>query len=209
MAEILGGLVASTAVGACVGSMLQIANKGNPIASSTAISAMLIYPTFIFPFGLFSESLVKKLTLHYTPFDFQKQVRDKPQRLTNYLYNKRYMMVDLPLGQVVMPFVMATGVYYLLKSFENRLQSKFTTEGQQVKSRLKESDVIFLVKARWLVIMGRIMGELAAGYRDTKGYRHSFRGQAIAGAGLNMIWHFIVLQTFLDGGKTVKLDNTP
>lgn len=203
MTEFAKGLLASSLVGMGVGSMILLANKDSPPAKSASVGLVGAYPLFLFPGGLLSESLVRRLALHYTPYDFQKNVKDKPHRLYNYMFNKRFMMVDLPLGQVILPFVMVTGCFYLLPILDDFFAPKFDdNKGRHFKRKLKEEDAKFLVKSRWMLIMARIVNEIVAGYRELRGIRSSFRVQGGIGAALNGLWHFMIFQTLLEDNRT-------
>ena len=170
MASALKEFRASFVVGASVIGLVYTTNRQKPPAKSTCLALATLYPVWVFPFGVVASTAIKQLTEHFTPFDFKKSIKEKPGRLQNYMFNKRYMMVDLPIGQVALPFMLATGSFYIARLLEDFYRGWLGADeqGQHFKRRLIEQDAVSLVKARWAFILLKIMNEIFGGYREDR-----------------------------------------
>lgn len=182
-------------------SMVGLAVTSNPketLAPSTKIATGLLYPLVILPTGLLAQGVVDRLTYVWTDYRFRKHAKEQPERMRSYLFNKRYMFVDLGVNQLVYKFLVAGCAFYFLKWADERLAKTFVPKPKEVRFRkeLTPLDWLLLAKIRWGLILAKIAGEFFLGYREVKG-RNSAKAHMIFNITLNFLWQGAFIQTFL------------
>jgi predicted small integral membrane protein len=183
--------------------MVMHANPTVKLSAPTQAAIVSFYPLFLLPLGLLNQSIVNRLTDYFTPHAYKKTIKETPERMRSYLFNKRYMVIDILVNQLGHAFFQAIVGFEVLKFLEWSIdeliiERKPGTKG--FRKHMTADDWLTLAKIRWFLILGKISGEFIFGLREAKGYKGA-KHATVLNLGLNWMWQCVYIQTFLDVPK--------
>lgn len=182
---------------------MVIGHGEKKISSSSKLAILLMYPFAVQPLGLFLKHTLKAITDHFTPYEFKRAIQEQPWRSQNYLFNKRFMFIDLFYNQFFFQNFSALFMILFLNLSEQKIaqnRGKQWGEGDLVVNHKPDQHGWqYLVKVRWALIVARISSEYGHGLAAHYG-KSSQKSSKMCIALFNLIWQANVIGTVLNSG---------